>query len=70
MPFAGHPTLGTAYIIKRFMAADNPARVALNLKVGQMPVSFEDDMMWMQQVPPVFGKTFEAEQLTMFLQQN
>jgi trans-2,3-dihydro-3-hydroxyanthranilate isomerase len=73
VPFAGHPTLGTAYIIKRFIARD-AAGVVLNLKVGQIPVSFEknvdQEILWMRQVPPVFGKVFEAEQLAKVLQLN
>jgi trans-2,3-dihydro-3-hydroxyanthranilate isomerase len=73
VPFAGHPTLGTAYIIKRFIARD-AAEVVLNLKVGQIPVSFEknadQEILWMRQVPPVLGKVFEAEQLAKVLQLN
>jgi trans-2,3-dihydro-3-hydroxyanthranilate isomerase len=40
LPFAGHPTLGTAFIIKRFLYVSND-EVILNLKVGQVPVKFE-----------------------------
>jgi len=73
LAFAGHPTLGTAYIIKRFIARDT-AKVVLNLKVGQISVSFEknagQETLWMKQVPPVFGKIFEVEQLAKVLQLN
>ena len=59
IPFAGHPTLGTAYVIKHFMEDDKEDKVVLNLKVGQIPVSFKKDgdqeMLWMKQVPPIFG---------------
>lgn len=73
LPFAGHPTLGTAYIIKRFIARD-AEEVVLNLKVGQIPVRFEknagQEILWMRQVPPVFGKIFETERLAKVLQSN
>jgi trans-2,3-dihydro-3-hydroxyanthranilate isomerase len=58
-PFAGHPTLGTAYIIQREVIGQPVDQVILNLKVGQIPVTFADDgVLWMQQKPPVFGHNF------------
>jgi trans-2,3-dihydro-3-hydroxyanthranilate isomerase len=65
LPFAGHPTLGTAYVIRRSLANENIDKIVLNLKVGQIPVTFEKDkenqeMLWMKQIPPVFGRTFDA----------
>jgi trans-2,3-dihydro-3-hydroxyanthranilate isomerase len=72
IPFAGHPALGTAYIIKHFIAGNKEEKIVLNLKVGQIPVSFEKDgdqeALWMKQVPPVFGKTFATSQLAKILQ--
>src|SRR4030066_1325045 len=41
VPFAGHPTLGTAHIIRNEIATDAPTEVVLNLKVGPIPVTFE-----------------------------
>src|SRR4051812_16448895 len=40
IPFAGHPTLGTAYIINQIMENGNASNVVLNLPVGQIPVVF------------------------------
>ncbi len=73
VPFAGHPTLGTAYVIKRFIIKKIVSHVLLNLKVGQIPVSFEkaekrQEMLWMEQVPPTFGKTFSVPQFAQVLQ--
>lgn len=39
--FAGHPILGTAWVIRHHIAPDKPDAVRLNLAVGQVPVSFE-----------------------------
>lgn len=41
LPFAGHPTLGTAMQI-RASTLRGAARVVLDLKVGPIPVAFED----------------------------
>src|ERR687884_604805 len=42
VPFAGHPTLGTAHVIRREIVGKPVERVALNLKAGQIPVTFGD----------------------------
>lgn len=39
--FAGHPILGTAWVIRHKVARDAAATVRMNLAVGQVPVSFE-----------------------------
>ncbi|MBI5109498.1 MAG: PhzF family phenazine biosynthesis protein [Rhodocyclales bacterium] len=39
--FAGHPILGTAWVVRKAYARDNPATIRLNLDVGQVPVTFE-----------------------------
>lgn len=39
--FAGHPILGTAWVIRQQLASGASGPVKLNLKVGQVPVSFE-----------------------------
>ncbi len=67
-PFAGHPTLGTAYIIQREIIGEKVDQINLNLQVGQIPVTFGDDgVIWMQQNPPTFGHLFEAEQVARIL---
>jgi trans-2,3-dihydro-3-hydroxyanthranilate isomerase len=63
VPFAGHPTLGTAYIIKKFLSKTQPQYIKLNLKVGQIKVTFEErqdspDFLWMQQTQPEFKKIY------------
>jgi trans-2,3-dihydro-3-hydroxyanthranilate isomerase len=64
VPFAGHPTLGTAYVIRNFIEQSNAMQVTLNLKVGEIRVTFEEQdsqkLVWMQQVPAKFGGLFEA----------
>jgi len=70
LPFAGHPTLGTAYVIMREILRKR-AKVVLNLKVGKIPVSADDGseplMLWMKQKQPVFGKSVDAERISSVL---
>jgi len=71
VPFAGHPTLGTAFVIRNEIIRKPAERVNLNLKVGQIPVSFaragEPEVLWMRQNPPSFGPTFAPEEIAPLL---
>ncbi len=61
IPFAGHPTLGTAYIIGTQLEANPVQEVILNVEVGPIPVTFADDgNLWMKQNPPEFGEVISA----------
>jgi trans-2,3-dihydro-3-hydroxyanthranilate isomerase len=64
LPFAGHPTLGTAFVIVDARKADD---VALDLKVGKIPVSFtatpEGLFGEMTQRDPEFGKIHDAKEI-------
>jgi trans-2,3-dihydro-3-hydroxyanthranilate isomerase len=63
LPFAGHPTLGTASVIRQEIIGQPIEQVTLNLQVGQIPVTFDGDVLWMKQVSPQFGQTLEIGQL-------
>ena len=58
VPFAGHPTLGTAYVIREEILAEPVERLVLNLKAGKIPVTF-GDILRMRQLPPTFGRTLD-----------
>jgi len=62
VPFAGHPTIGTAHIIHDEILVGNAENLVLNLKVGQIPVTFgQDGYCWMKQIPPIFGQQHNPE---------
>jgi trans-2,3-dihydro-3-hydroxyanthranilate isomerase len=76
VPFAGHPTLGTAHIIRtEILNQGNVSEIKLNLKAGQIPVSFNDSVgqgtiCWMRQIEPVFGETISAKIIAAILNLN
>ena len=75
LPFAGHPTLGTAFVIQKEIIKSNIKTLLLNLKVGRIPVLFkyksgEVEEIWMEQNAPAFGKFFDPELLTNVLHIN
>ncbi len=58
VPFAGHPTLGTAYVIRHQILAEPVDHINLDLKAGRIPVSF-GEVLWMRQLSPTFGETLD-----------
>ena len=75
IPFAGHPTLGTAYIIQKEILKEPVKEIVLNLKAGRIPVKFSDapdgsEVLWMKQLEPIFGDTYDPEVLAELLSIN
>ncbi len=75
LPFAGHPTIGTAYVIQREIIKSNIKTLLLNLKIGQIPVLYkyksgDIEEIWMEQNIPAFGKFFDPELITETLYLN
>ncbi len=65
LPFAGHPTLGTAFALRRDSGA---SEITLELNVGKVPIGFEDSPAQpafgeMTQIDPVFGMQHDREAL-------
>jgi trans-2,3-dihydro-3-hydroxyanthranilate isomerase len=62
LPFAGHPTLGTAWVLRGISGADE---IALDLKVGKVPVRFSTEngqpFGEMRQRDPEFGQIHSRE---------
>ena len=68
VPFAGHPTIGTAHIIHEMILLGKADTVMLNLPVGQIPVTFgQDGFSWMKQILPVFGQQHDLATLAAVL---
>lgn len=70
--FAGHPTLGTAYVIRDKLRLTDANDVTLNLRVGRIPVTFSESSgpapeLWMKQPFPKFGNRLEPSTLARVL---
>ena len=67
IPFAGHPTIGTAHVIREQIAEGRPDSVVLDLDVGGIPVEVRGrdgrEALWMTQQPPKFGRELPPETL-------
>jgi trans-2,3-dihydro-3-hydroxyanthranilate isomerase len=70
IPFAGHPTLGTAMVLRNRLlqsnARENLPQIILDLKIGKIPVTFTEDASGsafgeMRQIDPVFEQVHSRE---------
>ncbi len=61
LPFAGHPTLGTAYAIMNLLDIwkEKKDKLRLKTKVGIIPLEKEGDNLWMQQNEPQFFNQYQ-----------
>src|ERR1700732_4832404 len=65
LPFAGHPTLGTAFALR---GSSGAGEIRLELNVGRIPVQFEDlpgqpSFGEMTQNDPVFGQVHDLKKV-------
>jgi len=68
LPFAGHPTLGTAWVIRHYIEANSPTVIHLNLGVGRVSVDFtvSDDGIeypWFTAPPVKLGRTIDPNRI-------
>jgi trans-2,3-dihydro-3-hydroxyanthranilate isomerase len=72
LPFAGHPTLGTAWVIQHRLGRVVEA-VELEYRAGRVPVRFhyeqaQPKVLWMEQRPPEFLGDLTPAQIAAVLQ--
>ncbi len=66
IPFAGHPTLGTVFIIQQEILKKKVDKISLKLKAGIIPVELKYvnnkiDKLWMKQLEPKFGEIYSKD---------
>lgn len=70
VPFAGHPTLGTAYILAKHFVEKPVNKIILRLKKGDIPVEIDnpeelnESRFTMQQAQPDFGESYNAQNVS------
>ncbi len=70
--FAGHPILGTAWVVRHHVMQGSPDPVRLNLAMGQVPVTFESspggrEVAWFLAPPILLGAMCAAERIAQAL---
>jgi trans-2,3-dihydro-3-hydroxyanthranilate isomerase len=61
LPFAGHPTLGTAWVLREhFTGEQRPSSITLGLGIGDVPVEFDGALVRMRPRTPDLGQVYDA----------
>ncbi|GAB4037573.1 PhzF family phenazine biosynthesis protein [Spirosoma jeollabukense] len=69
VPFAGHPSLGTSYIISKFLLPEVPEKLILELAHGDIeilvlqPEKLDESEIFMRQTQPEFREFFTHEEI-------
>ncbi len=66
LPFAGHPTLGTAYLMQKYFSPQLK-QLTISLPVGEIPVETSASTLWMTQNPPEFFESYAPEDVLSLL---
>jgi len=75
VPFAGHPSLGAAFVIQNLINHETFGSVQLNLKGGTVAVDFDQDhgdpkVLWMRPIDPRFGDVLSRRSAAKILDLN
>ncbi len=70
VPFAGHPSIGTSYIIAKFLLKTFHNHLILELKIGDIPITIltpndlDNSVFFMRQTQPEFRNTFTHAEIS------
>jgi trans-2,3-dihydro-3-hydroxyanthranilate isomerase len=66
MAFAGHPIIGTSWVLINRVFEDHPKKITLLVPIGEIPVHQSGNLVWLQAAQPEFWDTFLSEDVAAF----
>lgn len=60
MQFAGHPIIGTSWVLMNRIYPNQPKNSMLTVPIGAIPIFQSEDLVWLQAAQPKFLDTFSA----------
>ena len=66
MKFAGHPIIGTSWVLINKIFENQPQNIVLSVPIGEIPVNQSGDLVWLQAAQPEFMDTFSTEDFSSF----
>ena len=66
MQFAGHPIIGTSWVLINKIFDNSPESIKLNVPIGPIAIHQSDDLIWLKAAQPKFWDTFSKEDFTLF----
>ena len=61
MKFAGHPIIGTSWVLMHKLFKNEPEKIAISVPIGEIPIHKSGDLVWLQAAQPQFLATFSSE---------
>ncbi|MEO7977142.1 PhzF family phenazine biosynthesis protein [Flavobacterium sp.] len=66
MQFAGHPIIGTSWVLIHKIFDNSPENIKLNVPIGPILIHQSEDLIWLKAAQPKFWDIFSKEDLTFF----
>jgi trans-2,3-dihydro-3-hydroxyanthranilate isomerase len=66
MKFAGHPIIGTSWVLINKIFEKQPQKITLSVPIGAIPVQQSGDLVWLQAAQPEFLDAFSAADFLSF----
>ena len=66
MQFAGHPIIGTSWVLMNKVFESNTQEITLSVPIGHIPVYQEADLIWLQAAQPEFLNRSNKEDFLLF----
>lgn len=66
MKFAGHPIIGTSWVIINKIFTHHPETIELTVPIGTIPVKQSEDLVWLKAAQPEFLDVFMKEDFASF----
>tara|TARA_R110000868_G_scaffold98253_1_gene270294 strand:- start:9239 stop:10105 length:867 start_codon:yes stop_codon:yes gene_type:complete len=66
MQFAGHPIIGTSWVLMNKVFKHQPKGIKINVPIGEIPVSQSQDLVWLKAAQPDFLDVFMKDDFASF----
>lgn len=66
MRFAGHPIIGTSWVLMNKIVQSKPQSFKLSVPIGEISIQQSGDLVWLQAAQPDFFDTFSKEDFMSF----
>ncbi|MDL2141901.1 PhzF family phenazine biosynthesis protein [Flavobacterium tructae] len=66
MQFAGHPIIGTSWVLINKIFDNSPESITLEVPIGPIPIHQSEDLIWLKAAQPKFWDIYAKEDFTLF----
>ncbi|OXB22503.1 phenazine biosynthesis protein PhzF [Flavobacterium tructae] len=66
MQFAGHPIIGTSWVLINKIFDNSPENITLEVPIGPISIHQSEDLIWLKAAQPKFWDIYAKEDFTLF----